>query len=82
MNSLKLAKFFPCAAFFAEGRPVSGLFALLLQATLIFWPVAARWAYLSHERSGIEKLLAELSETSRLTLDPYGSVPKKFRQLA
>ena len=82
MNELKLAKIFPCVALFAIGRPVAGFCALLLQATIVFWPVAARWAYVSHERSGIERLLSELSETNRLTVDPYGTTPKKFRQLA
>ncbi len=82
MNSVKLAKIFPCAVFFAEGRPVAGVVALLLQATLVLWPVAARWAFISQERSGIERLLGELSETNRLAVDPYGAVPKKFRQFA
>jgi hypothetical protein len=53
-----------------------------MQATIVLWPVAARWAYVSHERLGIERLLGELSETNRLTVDPYGGTPKKFRQLA
>lgn len=82
MNTLKLAKIFPCVAFFADGRPFAGIIALLLQATLVLWPVAARWAFISRERSGIERLLGELSETNRLAVDPYGTVPKKFRQLA
>lgn len=82
MNTLNLAKIFPCVAFFADGRPVAGVIALLLQATLILWPVAARWAFVAHERVGIERLLGELSETNRLEADPYGTVPKKFRQLA
>jgi hypothetical protein len=82
MNSLNLAKIFPCVALFADGRPVAGMIALLLQASLVFWPVAARWAYVSHERTGIERLLSELSETNRLTVDPYAPTPKKFRQLA
>lgn len=82
MNPLKLAKIFPCVALFADGRPVAGVFAMLMQATLVFWPVAVRWAYVSHERTGIERLLSELSETNRLSIDQYSSAPKKFRQLA
>lgn len=82
VNSLKLAKIFPCAVFFAENRPVAAGVALLLQVTLIFWPVAARWAYVAHERSAVERLLGELSETNRLPDDPYGRTPKKFRQTA
>lgn len=82
MNTQRPNKFLPCLTFFANDRPVAGGIAILLQATLIFWPVAARWAYVSQERSGIERLLGELSENNRLTVDPYGCTPKKFRQLA
>jgi hypothetical protein len=82
MNALKLAKIFPCVALFADGRPVAGCLAIVLQASLVFWPVASRWAFVSHERTGIERLLGELSETNRLDVDPYGRTPKKFRQLA
>jgi hypothetical protein len=82
MNSLKLAKIFPCVALFSDGRPVAGTLAVFMQATVVLWPVAARWAYVSHERTGIERLLGELSETNRLTVDIYDHAPKKFRQLA
>jgi hypothetical protein len=82
MNPLKLAKIFPFIALFAQGRPIAGAIAFLLQLSLIFWPVAARWAYVSHERMGIERLLGELSETNKLAVDPYSRAPKKFRQLA
>lgn len=82
MDPLKLAKIFPFIALFADGRPVAGAVAFLLQLSLIFWPVAARWAYVSHERLGIERLLGELSETNKVTHDPYSRMPKKFRQLA
>ncbi|WP_297491676.1 hypothetical protein [Acidocella sp.] len=67
---------------FADGHPVAALFALLMQATLVLWPVAARWAYVSNERMGVERLLAELSDTHQLSVDPYGNTAKKFRQLA
>jgi hypothetical protein len=82
MTTPRLAKIFPCAAFFAEGRMGAGVIAALLQSTLVLWPLAARWASASHERTGIERLLGELSESHRLTVDPYGQTPKKFRQLA
>ena len=81
MKSLNLAKIFPCAALVADGRPVAGIIALFLQATLVLWPVASRWAHVSRERDGIERLLNELSETNRAE-DPYRFASKKFRQLA
>ncbi len=82
MNTSKLGKMFPCVSLYADGHPVAALFALLMQATIILWPVAARWAHVSNERLGIERLLAELSDTHHLSVPPYGGTPKKFRQLA
>lgn len=81
MTTFKLSQVFPCAAFFNEGRVFLGFVALLMQASLIFWPIAARWARQMNERSGVEKLLAELSETHRVPVDQYAQAPKKFRQL-
>lgn len=34
----------PCTAFFANGRPFSGLLALALQFTGIGWAIGAVWA--------------------------------------
>lgn len=82
MNTLKMARIFPFMVLFGQGRPVAGAVAFLLQLSLIFWPVASRWAYVSHERMGIERLLSELSESNKQAGDPYGRTPKKFRQLA
>ena len=62
MKSFNLAKFLPCAVLFANGRTFGGVVALLMQATIVFWPVASRWAFQLEERKGIEALLDELSE--------------------
>ncbi len=83
MTPFKLAKILPCAVFFSEARPVAGGMALLLQVSLVFWPLAARWAAQACERAGIERLLNELSETNRAPEDPYRyPAVKKFRQVA
>jgi len=82
MMSFKLSQILPCSSFFNEGRLFLGILALLMQVTLILWPVAAQWANKTAERSGVEKLLAELSETHRRNIDPYAVPTKKFRQLA
>ncbi len=82
MNSLKMARIFPFLVLLGQGRPFAGAVAFLLQLSLVFWPLASRWAYVSYERMGIERLLNELSETNKLANDPYGRTPKKFRQLA
>jgi hypothetical protein len=82
MISLKLSQVLPCASFFTEGRIFAGITALLMQLSLVFWPAAARWAKVADEQSGMEKMLAELSETHRAPVDPYSRPTKKFRQLA
>ena len=82
MISFKLSRVFPCTSFFAEGRILAGMAALLMQLSLVFWPVASRWARVTDNQSGMEKMLAELSETHRTKADPYSKPPKKFRQLA
>lgn len=82
MKPFNLPKFFPCATFFTNGQTSSGCIALLMQATLVLWPVASRWAHEALERKGIETLLNELSEIHALAVDPYSLPAKKFRQLA
>jgi len=41
---LILALFLPWLQFFTIGKPISGLFCLILQCTLIGWPIAAIWS--------------------------------------
>ena len=41
---LLLAIFLPFLSFFTIGRPVAGLFCLILQVTLLGWIPAALWA--------------------------------------
>jgi hypothetical protein len=75
-------KLLPCVAFFRAGRVVPGIGVLLLQLSLIFWPVANRMARELNERSGVERLLAELSERHRPPADHYAKPKKRFRQAA
>lgn len=44
MMRLLIALLLPCLTFFTLARPLAGLVALLLQATLIGWAPAALWA--------------------------------------
>ncbi len=82
-SALRLSNVLPFAAFLAEGRVVPGIIALFMQVSLVLWPMAVRWARANDEQTGMEKKLAELSETHRVHTDPYAKQPvKKFRQLA
>jgi hypothetical protein len=82
MTSFKLSQILPCASFFSEGRLLLGFIVLLMQLSLVLWPAAIRLSRRTSERSGVEKLLAELSETHRMPSDPYAHPTKKFRQAA
>jgi hypothetical protein len=73
---------FPCGSFFATGRYVAGIIALLLQLTLVMWPLAVKWARGQHEQTNIERMLAALSETHRVPVDPYAQPLKTFRKAA
>ena len=82
MKSFNLAKFLPCAVFFANGRTISGIGALLMQATLVLWPAASRWAFQAEERKGIEALLDELSEVTGDVESLFNCPVEKIGQLA
>lgn len=42
-----IALLLPWLAFFTIGKPFTALFCLILQITLIGWPIAAIWAVVS-----------------------------------
>lgn len=44
MLRLILALLIPWLQFFTIGKPISGIICLILQLTLIGWPVAAIWS--------------------------------------
>ncbi len=79
-TATKPSAMFPSGVFFSAGRSLAGIAALLMQISLILWPLAVRWARRSVEQSGKDKILAELSDQHRL--DPYVRASKKFRQTA
>lgn len=60
---LVIALLLPWLTFFTIGRPISGVFCLLLQITLIGWVPAAIWAVYSLGQyktdKKIEKALAQ-----------------------
>lgn len=44
MVRLIIALLLPWLSFFTVGRPISGIICLLLQITVLGWPIAAIWA--------------------------------------
>jgi hypothetical protein len=82
MQSENVNKWFPCSAFFAEGRIGAGVAALAMQATLVMWPAAVHWARTSQDRNDIDKMLNELSDTHCTAQVKYRTTTKRFRQTA
>jgi hypothetical protein len=79
--AIKTSTLLPCATFFARGQAALGVVALLMQLSLVLWPVAARWAGKTTDAGSVDRMLAELSETHKI---PVGHIqPKKrFTQTA
>jgi len=80
--ALRLEVWLPCASFFAAGRLGPGIAAIFMQLSLVFWPLAIRWARGTVDQSNIERMLAELAERHRVPADPYALPAKRFRQAA
>lgn len=56
---LLLAIFLPWLQFFTIGRPLSGVICLILQITLIGWPIAAIWSVYALSQYKTDKKIAE-----------------------
>lgn len=67
---LLLAIFLPFVSFFSIGRPITGLFCLFLQVTIIGWIPAAIWAVYSLSQYKTDKKIekALLRESFSKTL--------------
>jgi hypothetical protein len=55
MIRLIVALLLPWLVFFTIGRPVQGILCLILQLTLIGWPIAAIWAVFSLSQWNTDK---------------------------
>lgn len=87
MKNSTLTSVVPCLSFFSAGQTGNGFLALLMQASLVFWPAAARWSRDSQERENIEHMLEELSDTYRpavgMAAEPvYPAASKTYQQPA
>lgn len=56
---LLLAIFLPFLVFFTIGRPIAGIFCLILQITLIGWIPAALWAVYALSQYKTDQKIAE-----------------------
>jgi len=67
----------PCWTFFSAGENKLGLLNLGLQATVVFWPAAYRWARSFRDSQNVENMLGELAKTYQAPArEPP---PKRFR---
>jgi hypothetical protein len=79
--AIKSSALFPCGVFFARGQVGMGIVTLLMQITIVLWPVAASMAGKTSSAENVDSVLAQLSETHKV---PMGHIkPKKtFSQSA
>lgn len=56
----KVNVFLPCATFFSAGRMADGLVNLLMQATLVCWPLAAHRAARFRARQNVSRILGSV----------------------
>ena len=71
----------PCLTFFVAGRVMSGLLVLLMQASLVLWPLAIRMAHQLNESSAIDRILNELSAAYKLPAESHHLARKRLRTL-
>lgn len=61
-----IALLLPWVAFLTVGKPLSAIVCLILQCTLLAWPLAAIWAMFAaheyHERRRLELAIARLEQ--------------------
>ncbi len=81
MMTNRMVNYFPCATFFRTGHTGSGLLALVMQLSVVFWPSAIRMAREHGEKLGVQKMLTHFSEIYRVPSGTkYAASQKKFSQ--
>ncbi len=70
---------FPSGIFFGAGQPGRGMLVLLMQVTLIFWPMAVRIARAQIDHAGTQRMLDELARSHQPALGMSGAPAKRFR---
>jgi hypothetical protein len=58
----KVNLFWPCGVFYAAGEPAKGFGVLMMQLSLVLWPVAVRAAREFTEARGVQAMLTEFSQ--------------------
>jgi len=78
MMRARINPLLPCTRFFSAGRPLSGLVNLLMQVTLVLWPLAVHSARKFHEERVVNRLLHEFGDTYPVPLQ-RAKLGKRFR---
>ncbi len=61
---LILALLLPFSVFFTIGRPFQGILCLILQLTLIGWPLAAIWAVYALSQFKTDRKIVEIMRSN------------------
>jgi len=78
----KAVTWLPCSLFFAAGRTMLGITVLLMQLSVVLWPVASSWARQFVRETQMEKRLDELVRDYRVALPLDGQPSKRFAAAA
>jgi hypothetical protein len=70
----------PCVTFFSAGRGAAGLLNLLMQATIVLWPLAYIWARHFNRADGVRRVLTDFSQTYEIPRSAHVRPSRRFRQ--
>ncbi len=79
---LKDVAWLPCRLFFSAGRTKLGVITLLMQLSLVLWPLASDWARQFARDTDLEKRLDELVKDYRLPTAHLHQPKKRFATVA
>ncbi len=74
----KISALLPCVTFFSAGRIADGAANLLMQLSLVAWPLAVHWARQFNEQRYVNRMLNEFSAAYPLPLQS-AKPGKRFR---
>ncbi len=70
----------PCVTFFLAGRTSAGLLNLMMQITLLLWPIAFAWARHFNRAAGVRRVLTGFSITYKVPRSAHVRPRKRFRR--
>ncbi len=76
----KVSMLSPCVTFFSAGRPGAGSLSLLMQMTILLWPLAFAWARHFNRAAGVKQVLSDFSCAYKIPRSAHVRPRKRFRR--